>query len=109
MRLAPPTDCGALVITRHGHPAGALRHRPSVDRFAHQHTHYRVGNRTVRRRERACARLAESEGFEPPIPLRVLLISNQVPSAARPALPKTNRDLAQLAERVGFEPTIRCR
>ncbi len=30
--------------------------------------------------------LAESEGFEPPIPLRVLLISNQVPSAARPAL-----------------------
>src|SRR6266849_4913650 len=33
------------------------------------------------------AKLAESEGFEPPIPLRVLLISNQVPSAARPALP----------------------
>src|SRR5467141_4133503 len=31
--------------------------------------------------------LADSEGFEPPIPLRVLLISNQVPSAARPALP----------------------
>src|SRR3954466_11520343 len=30
--------------------------------------------------------VAESEGFEPPIPLRVLLISNQVPSAARPAL-----------------------
>src|SRR5216683_1664661 len=30
--------------------------------------------------------LAESEGFEPPIPLRVLLISNQVPSAARPPL-----------------------
>src|SRR6266850_1219745 len=32
------------------------------------------------------AYVAESEGFEPPIPLRVLLISNQVPSAARPAL-----------------------
>src|SRR3954466_11018746 len=30
--------------------------------------------------------VAESEGFEPPIPLRVLLISNQVPSAAPPAL-----------------------
>src|SRR5262249_40963542 len=35
--------------------------------------------------------VAESEGFEPPIPLRVLLISNQVPSAARPALRKRGR------------------
>src|SRR2546421_7591454 len=68
--------------------------------------------------------VAESEGFEPPIPLRVLLITNQVPSAARPALRSdSGRDAppgadllcgaaprqAGLAERVGFEPTIRCR
>src|SRR5467141_2594675 len=71
--------------------------------------------------------LAESEGFEPPIPLRVLLISNQVPSAARPALQRltlhtpniktasANPHLrcgapgTTLAERVGFEPTIRFR
>src|SRR5207302_4682230 len=54
--------------------------------------------------------LAESEGFEPPIPLRVLLISNQVPSAARPALRIfARRSSTALAERVGFEPTIRCR
>ena len=30
--------------------------------------------------------LADSEGFEPPIPSRVLLISSQVPSATRPAV-----------------------
>ena len=30
--------------------------------------------------------LAESEGFEPPMGVNPLLISNQVPSAARPAL-----------------------
>src|SRR5205814_9341764 len=53
--------------------------------------------------------LAESEGFEPPIPLRVLLISNQVPSAARPALRIGRGSNTTLAERVGFEPTIRCR
>src|SRR5437879_7537011 len=54
--------------------------------------------------------VAESEGFEPPIPLRVLLISNQVPSAARPALRIfARRSSTALAERVGFEPTIRCR
>src|SRR5256885_2610751 len=71
--------------------------------------------------------VAESEGFEPPIPLRVLLISNQVPSAARPALRRltlhtpniktagANPHLrcgapdTTLAERVGFEPTIRFR
>src|SRR5260370_33147176 len=54
--------------------------------------------------------LAESEGFEPPIPLRVLLISNQVPSAARPALRNSlARSSTALAERAGFEPTIRFR
>ncbi len=30
--------------------------------------------------------LADSEGFEPPRPLRVHLISNQAPSTARPAV-----------------------
>src|SRR5260370_31216552 len=54
--------------------------------------------------------LAESEGFEPPIPFRVLLISSQVPSAARPALQNSlARSSTALAERVGFEPTIRFR
>ena len=42
--------------------------------------------------------LAESEGFEPPNGLPRLLISNQVPSAARPALP----DL------LGFLPGLFC-
>src|SRR5919201_6607000 len=46
--------------------------------------------------------MAESEGFEPPIPLRVPLISNQVPSAARPALRKP-----QLHNIVGGEGGIR--
>src|SRR3954463_15062309 len=36
-------------------------------------------------------KLAESEGFEPPNGLPRLLISNQVPSAARPALPGATR------------------
>src|SRR4051812_22461245 len=46
----------------------------------------RAGYRQKEKPGRSRADMAESEGFEPPIPLRVLLISNQVPSAARPAL-----------------------
>src|SRR5881394_1222347 len=46
----------------------------------------RAGYRQKEKPGRSRTDMAESEGFEPPIPLRVLLISNQVPSAARPAL-----------------------
>src|SRR3954470_6442091 len=70
--------------------------------------------------------VAESEGFEPPMGVNPLLISNQVPSAARPALQTDASYLnsktaganphlrcgapgTTLAERVGFEPTIRFR
>ena len=43
--------------------------------------------------------LAEGEGFEPPVPLRVRLISSQVPSTTQPPF----RDSVVFREPCGFE------